>query len=92
MPVGDDLPRLGHAGPDPLPAGVLHTAYDHMIAHGLDLPPYTRLAETFRDLIGGEPVPAEPRPATFADGVAQMAVLDAIRQSAATRTWVDVEP
>ena len=78
-------------GSEPLPPGVLHTAYDHMIAHGLDLPPYTRLAETFRDLILGRSIPAEPRPATFADGVAQMAVLDAIRTSAATQTWVDVD-
>src|SRR5438270_4401828 len=93
VPVGDDLPRFGDGGgPEPLPPGVLHTAYDHMIAHGLYLPPYTRLAETFRDLILGRPIPAEPRPATFADGVAQMAVLDAIRTSAATRTWVTVEP
>ena len=61
-----------------------------MIAHGLDLPPYTRLCETFRDLIQRQPIPAEPRPATFADGVAQMAVLDAIRTSAATRNWVEV--
>ena len=91
MPVGDDLPRLGDAATEPLPAGVLHTAYDHMIAHGLDLPPYTRLCETFRDLIDDKPIPASPRPATFADGVAQMAVLDAIRQSASTHEWVSVE-
>jgi predicted dehydrogenase len=90
VPVDDDLPRFGDAGAEPLPAGVLNTAYDHMIAHGLDLPSYTRLAETFRDLIGGQPVPAEPRPATFADGVAQMAVLDAVRRSVATREWVTV--
>jgi len=88
VPVADDLPRFGPDGPEPLPPGVLHTAYDHMIAHGLDLPPYTRLCETFRDLILGRPIPPEPRPATFADGVAQMAVLDAIRKSATTREWV----
>ena len=91
VPVADDLPRFGPGGPEPLPPGVLHTAYDQMIAHGLDLPPYTRLCETFRDLILGTPVPADPKPATFADGVAQMAVLDAIRTSAATRAWVEVE-
>jgi predicted dehydrogenase len=90
VPAGDDLPGLGDGGPEPLPQGALHTAYDQMIAHGLDLPPYTRLAETFRDLMLGEPVPDQPRPATFADGVAQMAVLDAIRQSAATSQWVPV--
>jgi predicted dehydrogenase len=50
---------------------------------GIDLAPYTRLAETFRDLISGSPIPPDPRPATFADGVANMVVLDAIRRSAA---------
>jgi predicted dehydrogenase len=88
VPVGDDLPRFAPGGPEPLPPDVLHTAYDHMIAHGLDLPPYTRLCETFRDLILGHPIPPEPKPATFADGVAQMEVLDAIRKSASTREWV----
>ncbi|MBV8986354.1 MAG: Gfo/Idh/MocA family oxidoreductase [Acidimicrobiia bacterium] len=88
LPLADDLPRLPTGGPEPLPPGVLHTAYDQMIAHGLDLPPYTRLAETFRDLILGNPIPAEPQPATFADGVAQMQVLDAVRRSAATKEWV----
>jgi predicted dehydrogenase len=48
------------------------------------------MAETFADLIVGRPVPADPRPATFADGVADMAVLDAIRRSAAERAWVTV--
>ena len=90
VPVGDDLPRFGPDGPEALPPGVLHTAYDDMIAHGLDLPPYTRLCETFRDLILGKSIPAEPAPATFVDGVAQMEVLDAIRQSAATHDWVTV--
>jgi len=30
----------------------------------------------------GRPIPDDPRPATFADGVAGMAVLDAVRASA----------
>ena len=41
-----------------------------------------RLFERFRARIAGAPVPADPVPATFADGVATMEVLDAIRQSA----------
>jgi predicted dehydrogenase len=89
VPVAGDL-QVAPPEPEPLPAGVLHTAYDRMIAHGLDLPPYTRLATTFRELILGRPVPDEPRPATFADGVAAMAVLDAIRTSAGTGTWEPV--
>jgi predicted dehydrogenase len=62
-----------------------------MIAHGLDLPPYTRLCETFCDLIEGKPIPPQPKPATFADGVAQMEVLDAIRTSATAHEWVTVK-
>lgn len=61
-----------------------------MIAHGLDLGPYIRLAETFRHRILGRPVDAYPRAATFADGVAGMVVLDAVRRSAAEGTWVPV--
>jgi predicted dehydrogenase len=89
VPVGADLPT---GRPEPLPPGVLHTTYDHMIAHGLDLGPYTCLAAAFRDRILGRPVAADPRPATFADGVAGMAVLDAARYSAlAHGAWVDVD-
>jgi predicted dehydrogenase len=87
--VADDL-LAGR--PERLPDGVVHTAYDRMIAHGLDLVPYTRLSERFRDLILGRPVPDSPRAATFADGVAAMAVLDAIRQSAAEHSTVRVDP
>ena len=88
VPVGPDLPT---GAPEALPPGVLHTAYDRMIAHGLDLGPYTCLAAAFRDLILGRPMADDPRPATFADGVAGMEVLDAVRRSAAARgTWVDV--
>jgi len=87
LPVPDDL-QLGP--PDPPPADLLVTAYDQLHAFGIDLPPYTRLAETFRDLILGRPVADDPKPATFADGVADMAVLDAIRRSAAERAWVRV--
>jgi predicted dehydrogenase len=88
--VGDDLPPASR--PEPLPAGVLHTTYDHMIAHGFDLVPYTRLAEVFRDRILGRPAAADPPPATFYDGVAGMAVLDAIRTAAAEQRCVDVAP
>src|SRR5689334_8173780 len=63
VPVAPDL--LAGA-PEPLPQGVLHTAYDRMIAHGLDLGPYTRLAAAFSDLVLGRPIPGDPRPATFA--------------------------
>jgi predicted dehydrogenase len=88
LPVPADLPT-GLA--PPLPEGLASTAYERMISHGMDLGPYTRLAEVLRDRIEGRAPPAEPRAATFADGVLDMAVVDAIRTSAAERREVEVE-
>ncbi len=88
LPVPDDL-----AAPesDGAPMDLLVTAYDKMRAGATEIPPFIRLYKTFGDLINGQPVPADPQPATFADGVAAMAVIDAIRQSAATGgSWVAV--
>jgi len=76
---------------DPPPFELTTTAYERMHAFGVEMPLYTRLAERFRDLIEGRPVSADPIHATFADGVAGMAVLDAIRGSAAERGWVPVD-
>ena len=87
VPVADDLPA--GAGPS-LPDGLVTTAYERMISHGMDFAPYTRLAEIFRCLIEGSPPPPGPPAADFADGVRQMAVLDAVRTSAAERAWVEV--
>jgi predicted dehydrogenase len=83
-------PELVVAPPDPPPAELMHTAYDLLHSTGIDLGPYTRLAETFRALIAGEPVADEPGPPTFRDGVAAMEVLDAIRTSAHERRTVEV--
>ena len=91
------VPIFRPAGPSRCRRGVLHTAYDRMIAHGLDLGPYTCLAAAFRDRIlaarGRGPVLVDdPTPATFEDGVAGMAVLDAARQSArAGGAWVGID-
>ena len=88
VPVPDDLVL---PPPDPPPADLLVTAYDQLHAFGIDLPPYTRLYQTFADLVAGRPVPDDPRPATFADGVADMQVLDAIRKSAANHhAWIPI--
>jgi predicted dehydrogenase len=88
VPVADDLP----SGPGPrLPEGLVTTAYERMISHGMDFAPYTRLADILRCRIEGAPEPLGPRAADFSDGVRQMAVLDAIRRSAAERAWIDVE-
>jgi predicted dehydrogenase len=87
VPVPDDLlPVL----PDPPASDLMVTAYDFMHSTGIDLAPYTRLAETFRDRILDRPIPTDPPPATFTDGVTGMEVLDAIRQSAQGCSWVAV--
>jgi predicted dehydrogenase len=61
-------------------------------AGGTDLAPYTRLFEVFRERIEGRPVPEDPAAATFLDGAAGQAVLDAIHQSSTEHMWVTVEP
>jgi predicted dehydrogenase len=85
--------ELAVSPPDPPPADLMVTTYDLLHSTGIDLGPYTRLAEVFRDLIAGRDVDScDPAPATFADGVASMAVLDAIRQSARDGITVEVSP
>jgi len=54
----------------------------HRFTH-LELVPYVRLAQHFRAAIEKSPVDDATAPATFHDGVACMAVLDAIRESSA---------
>jgi predicted dehydrogenase len=88
VPVDADLP--GESAP-PLPEGSVTTTYEQMITFGVEYGPYTRLAGAFRDRIEGRVV-ADPPPATFVDGVAQMAVLEAITQSAALGgSWIPVD-
>ena len=50
----------------------------HRFTH-LELGPYTRLAEAFAARIRGVPAPTPVAPATFADGVACMEVLDRLQ-------------
>ena len=85
IPVPDDLVT---APPEPPPADLLKTSYDLLHSTGMDIGPYTRLFETFGDLIAGRSIAGRPAPATFADGVAAMEVLDAIRRSSAEQSWV----
>jgi predicted dehydrogenase len=49
----------------------------------LELGPYTRLAVALRAAVDGDPIDAAVPVPTFADGLAEMRVLDAIRASAA---------
>jgi predicted dehydrogenase len=73
-----------------LPEGSVRTTYEKMITFGVEYGPYTGLTAAFRRLIAGEEV-SEPRPATFVDGVIQMAVLEAIMESARRDgSWIRV--
>ena len=57
----------------------------------LELPAYIRLTEAFRRAIEGAAPAPGPRPATFADGLACMRVLEAVRRSAADGgRWVEI--
>jgi predicted dehydrogenase len=60
----------------------------------LELPPYTRLAERFRDLIEGRPIPSDaPETPTFDDGLYLQRVLDAMRSSSVRGgAWTEVPP
>jgi predicted dehydrogenase len=89
LPVPDDLRTPPASAPPPT---TLETTYEQMIGHGLDLGPYTRLAEHFRARIEHTDPPAGPEPATFRDGVADMTVLDAMVRSHAEHRAVAVDP
>ena len=75
----------------PMPEGAVATTYERMITFGVEYGPYTHLARAFRERIAGNDV-AGVQPATFVDGVAQMAVLEAIMESAGKGgRWTEVE-
>ena len=87
LDVPDDLTN---PPPEPPPADLMVTTYDHLHAAGFDLGPYTKLFALMRDRILGKDTPPDPAPATFADGVAGQEVLDAIRLSAQETRWVNL--
>ena len=74
----------------PPPSELLHSTYDMWHASGMDLAPYTRLYERMRDRILGYDTPSDPAAGTFVDGVANQAVVDAIRASSAQGSWTSV--
>ena len=89
VPLPDDLPLVA---PDPPPAELLHTAYDMWHSTGADLVVYTRLYAALRDRALGLPMADDPVAATFVDGVACQAVMDAMHASSnAGGTWTAVE-
>jgi predicted dehydrogenase len=87
LPPADDLPAVA---PVPPPRELLSTTYDMWHSTGMDLAPYTRVYEVMRDRILGYEVSDDPVAGTFADGVANQAVVDAIRASSADRGWTEV--
>jgi len=83
---------LAYPPPEPFPhPQIMQTAYEFGHSFGNDLHPYVRLFEGMRERIAGRAGPSAPPLATFADGVAVQAVVDAIKQSSAERRWVDVD-
>jgi predicted dehydrogenase len=79
LPIPDDLAL---PPPPSLGADERHQRLDwQMMAH-VEIAPYTQLCRTMRAAITGEPPPSSVPIATFADGLANMQVLDAIRASA----------
>ena len=89
VPPADDVPVTA---PVPPPDELLHTAYDAWHSMGIDLAPYTRLYSVLVERCAGHAVPTDPAAATFADGVACQAVMDAMHaSSAAGGDWTPVE-
>ncbi len=89
VPVPADL-----VNPPPVPFPVtdlIQAANDKWHAGGADLAPYTRLFEALRARIDNREPPGREPAATFRDGVAAQAIMDATRLSAAERKWVKVE-
>lgn len=89
VPAAEDLPLVP---PVPAPGELFHTSYDMWHATGMDLAPYTRVYEIMRDRVLGREARIDPAAGTFADGVANQAVMDAVRASSASRAWHDVAP
>jgi hypothetical protein len=45
-----------------------------------------------RNRVLGEQIPADPVAGSFADGVANQAIVDAVRASSVSRAWQDIPP
>ncbi|MCB2061472.1 MAG: Gfo/Idh/MocA family oxidoreductase [Novosphingobium sp.] len=80
LPIPDDLVL---PDPPPLTADPRHRRADWQAMAFVEIAPYTRLCEAMRAAILEEASPSPVPVASFADGVANMQVMDAIRASAA---------
>lgn len=69
--------------PPALTADPRHDRLEWQMMAAAEIAPYTQLCRVMHARITGAPSPSPVQPADFADGVANMAVLDAVRKSAA---------
>ena len=82
---------LEGAAPVAPPAELLRTEYERLHSLGIDLEPYTRVYKVMRDRILGRALTDGPTAATFDDGVALQAVIDAVQRSAREHSTVIVD-
>ena len=82
LPVPDDLIL---PPPPPLSGDPRHARAEWQMMAAAELAPYTRLCETLKAAVTDGASLGPVVPADFGDGVANMAVLDAIRASASAR-------
>ena len=68
--------------PPPLGADPRQERMDWAVMAGIEIAPYTELCRTLRAAILDQSAASPVKPATFADGLANMRLLDAIRASA----------
>jgi predicted dehydrogenase len=80
LPIPEDL-RL--PPPPPLTADPRHQTEDWQHITPIELTTYTKLASLFRRAIEGKTITGDPKPATFADGVECVRVMEAIEASGA---------
>lgn len=84
-------PELANQVATPFPEkDLIQAVNDHWHSTGADLVPYTLLFQAMRARMDGRKDQGREIPATFKDGVAAQAVMDACRQSTKTRRWVEV--
>ena len=79
LPIAPELQLPAHP---PITADPRHQTVRWRNLVGIELAPYTALCRSLRTAIAGTPASSPVTPASFADGVAAMAVIDAIRASA----------
>ncbi|MDE2436208.1 MAG: Gfo/Idh/MocA family oxidoreductase [Sphingomonadales bacterium] len=85
-------PELANPPATPFPiTELVQTEMDRWHTQGFDVAPYAKLFKQVRARILGQEPPLPDAAGDFHDACANQAILDAARQSAATRQWVTVE-